>query len=299
VDNSGYYGRIPSTSENLGERRRVELSAGPLHFRDRGEGPAIVFLHPMIVNADMWRDVVPRLAESHRCIAPDLPLGGHAEPMREAADLSPPGIARLVAELLDELELTDVTLVGNDTGGAFAQIVAADHPGRVGKLMLVTCDAFDNFPPPAAKPLVWFAHMPGSVRVARALTRSRRVRRSPLCFGWLTKRPFEPEIEDSYLSITRAPPGILRDARKALRGLNPRHTQAAAEKLPAFRGPALVAWSVEDHFFPVEHAHRLASLLPEARLELLDDCYTFVAEDRPDRLAELAGELASTSALRA
>ena len=253
----------------------------------------------MLVNADMWRKVVPQLAASHHCVAPDLPLGGHAEPLAADADLSPDGIARLVAELLDELDLDDVTLVGNDTGGAFAQIVAADHADRVGRLMLVTCDAFDNFPPPAAKPLVWFAHLPGAQRIARILTRSRRVRRSPLCFGWLTKRPFEPEIEESYLSITSAGRGILRDARKALRALHPRYTQAAAQKLGTFAGPALVAWSVEDRFFPVEHAHRLAALLPDARLELLDDCYTFAAEDRPERFAELVGELAATSAPRA
>ena len=252
----------------------------------------------MIVNGDMWRKVVPRLADSYRCIAPDLPLGGHAEPMHPDADLSPPGVARLVADLLDVLDLEDVILVGNDTGGAFAQIVAAESPARLARLMLVTCDAFDNFPPPAAKPLVWFAHVPGSARAARVLTRSRRVRRSPLCFGWLTKRPFEPQIEESYLAITRAGHGILRDTRKALRGLHPSHTLAAARGLRSFDGPALVAWSTEDHFFPVEHAHRLAELLPQGRVQLLDDCYTFVAEDRPDRLAELIVELA-TSAPRA
>jgi pimeloyl-ACP methyl ester carboxylesterase len=291
---------MPSTSQALGEPRRVELSAGPIHYRERGEGNPIVFIHPMIVNGDMWRKVVPALAGRHRCITPDWPLGGHAEAMREDADLSPPGVAALAAELLEELDLREVTLVGNDTGGAFAQIVAAEHPERLARLALVTCDAFDNFPPPAAKPLVWFAHVPGSAQAAGLLTRSRRVRRSPLCFGWLTKRPFEPEIEASYLSITRADPGIRRDARKALRGLNPRHTLAAAEKLPRFDCPALVAWSTEDHFFPVEHAHRLGEVLPDSRVELLDDCYTFVAEDRPDRLAELIGELASpTSAPRA
>jgi pimeloyl-ACP methyl ester carboxylesterase len=291
---------VPSISESLGERRRVELSTGPLHYRERGVGPAIVFIHPMIVNGDVWRKVVPALADHHRCIAPDWPLGGHAEAMREDADLSPPGVAGLVAELLEALDLHDVTLVGNDTGGAFAQIVATEHPDRLSRLALITCDAFDNFPPAAAKPLVWFAHVPGSALAARTLTRSRRLRRSPLCFGWLTKRPFEPEIEESYLSVTRADAGVRRDARKALRGLNPRHTLAAAEKLSRFDRPALVVWSTEDHFFPVEHAHRLGELLPDCGVELLDDCYTFVAEDRPERLAKLVAELASpTSAPRA
>jgi pimeloyl-ACP methyl ester carboxylesterase len=281
---------MPSTSDQLGERRHVDLSAGRLHYRERGAGEPIVFVHPMIVNGDLWRKVVPPLAERHRCIAPDWPLGGHETAMRPDADLSPPEVARMVAEFIEGLELDRVTLVGNDTGGAFAQIVAAEHPERLGRLVLITCDAFDNFPPRAAKPLVWFAHVPGSHLAARALTRSRRVRRSPLCFGGLTKRPFEPEIEESYLWVTRASPRVRRDCRKALRGLHPRHTLAAAEKLRHFEKPALVVWSTEDRYFPVEHANRLGELLPDSRVELLDDCYTFVAEDRPERLAELIGD---------
>jgi pimeloyl-ACP methyl ester carboxylesterase len=283
---------MPSTSHQLGEPRRVELSSGRIDYRERGVGDPILFVHPMVVNGDMWRKIVPPLAEWHRCIAPDWPLGGHDAAMRPEADLSPPGVARMIAEFLAVLELERVTLVGNDTGGAFAQIVAADHSQRLARLVLITCDAFDNFPPRAAKPLVWFAHLPGSHLVARALTRSRRVRRSPLCFGGVTKRPFEPDIEQSYLSVTRADPGVRRDCRKALRGLHPRHTLAAAEKLGHFEKPALVVWSTEDRYFPVEHAQRLGEVLPDSRVELVDDCYTFVAEDRPDRLAELIREFA-------
>jgi pimeloyl-ACP methyl ester carboxylesterase len=279
-----------STSAELGDQREVRLEAGPIRYRERGQGEPIVFLHPMIVNGDLWRKVVPTLAARYRCFTPDLPVGGHEIPMSPGADLSPPGVARIVAQLLEELDLKGVTLVGNDTGGAFAQIVAADHPERLGRLVLITCDAFDNFPPRMAKLLVWFAHLPGAPAIGRLLTRSRRLRRSPLCFGWLAKRPFEEEIERSYLRSILNDPEIQRDARKALRGLAPRHTLAAAQKLPAFDRPALIVWSVEDHFFPLEHAHRLAALLPDARVEEVDDAYTFLAEDRPDRLATLIDE---------
>jgi pimeloyl-ACP methyl ester carboxylesterase len=288
-----------SISGELGTAKEVRLEAGSIRYRERGEGEPIVFVHPMIVNGDMWRKVVPYLVGSHRCISPDWPLGGHQAAMRPEADLSPPGMARIIGEFLDALGLEGVTLVGNDTGGAFAQLVAANNPERLGRLVLITCDAFDNFPPRAAKPLVWFAHVPGSAVVARGLTRSRRVRRSPLCFGGLTKRAFEPEIEESYLSITRADRGVRRDCRKALRGLKARHTLAAAKSLPGFTKPALIVWSAEDHFFPAEHAYRLGETLPDSRVEVLDDCYTFVAEDRPQRLAELIGgflrETAATS----
>jgi pimeloyl-ACP methyl ester carboxylesterase len=277
-------------SPELGTEHKVELSPGAIRYRERGEGEAIVFVHPMILNGDLWRKVVPPLAHEFRCITPDWPLGGHALAMNPDADLTPPAIAKLIAEFLEAINLDEVTLVGNDTGGAFAQLVAAHHPQRLRRLVLVTCDAFDNFPPRMAKALVLFAHTPGSVRLARALTRSRRVRRSPLVFGWVTKRPFEPEIEDSYLERILDDPDIQRDARKALRGLSARHTLAAAQRLPQFDRPALVVWAPEDRFFPVAHAHRLAELLPDARLELVDDCYTFMGEDQPERLAELIAD---------
>jgi pimeloyl-ACP methyl ester carboxylesterase len=276
-----------SVSAQLGEVREVDLSAGTVRYRERGQGEPLVFIHPMILNGDLWRRVVPHLAPRHRCITPDWPLGGHRPAMRSDADLTPTGVARLVAELIESLELGEVTLVGNDTGGAIAQIVAADHPERLRRLVLVTCDAFDNFPPLAAKPLVWFAQLPGSAALARVLTRSRRIQRSPLCFGLLCKRPMEPEIVRSYLSPSLTDRAVYRDARRALRALAPGYTLKAAEKLPAFDRPAMVVWNPEDRFFPIEHAHRLADLLPDSRLELIDDSYTFVPEDQPERLAEL------------
>src|SRR3954463_16773948 len=113
-----------SVSPELGERREVPLPGGPIRYHDRGSGPTIVFVHPMIVNGAMWRKMVPLLADRHRCITPDWPLGGHAVPMERDADLTPPGLAALIASFLEALDLREVTLVGNDTGGALAQLVA-------------------------------------------------------------------------------------------------------------------------------------------------------------------------------
>jgi pimeloyl-ACP methyl ester carboxylesterase len=215
--------------------------------------------------------------------------------MREDADLTPAGVAGVVAELIERLDLGPVTLVGNDTGGAISQIVAAERPELLRRLVLITCDAFDNFPPTAAKPLVWFAQLPGAARMAGLLGRSRRIQRSPLMFGLLCKRPMEPEIVRSYLAPSVTHPDVRRDAKRALRGLAPRYTEAAARKLPYFDRPALVVWNPEDRFFPLEHAHRLAELLPDSRLELIDDSYTFVPEDQPERLAELIARFVAES----
>ena len=274
-----------SVSEELGQRREVLLRQGPIRYCERGEGEPLVFVHPMVVNGDLWRKVVAELGDEFRCIAPDWPLGGHDVPMTPGADLSPPGIAAIVAGFLDALGLERVTLVGNDTGGAIAQIVAANHPDRLGRLVLVTCDAFDNFPPPAAKPLVWMTWLPGAMPIGARLARLPFMQRLPFTFGLLTKRPIEQRFVDSYLLPGVANPAVRRDAAKALRGLAPEHTLAAAERLRAFDRPALVCWNPEDKFFPLEHAHRLVEVLPDARLELIDDAYTFVPEDQPGPLA--------------
>jgi pimeloyl-ACP methyl ester carboxylesterase len=275
-----------SRATTLGKRREVLLRQGPIRYCERGEGEPIVFIHPMVVNGDLWRKVVPELADDHRCIAPDWPLGGHDVPMAPAADLSPPGIAEIIADFIEALDLRGVTLVGNDTGGALAQLVITRRPERIGRVVLVTCDAFDNFPPFAAKPLVWLAQVPGLPAIGgRMIARSRLLQRSPAGFGMLVKRGFEREQGYRYIAPSLANPAVLRDARKALRGLAPEHTEEAARRLHEFDGPALVAWNPEDRFFPFEHAERLAQILPDARLEVIEDSYTFVPEDQPERLA--------------
>ena len=138
--------------------KEVQLPQGTLRYRDDGSGEPIVFLHGLLVNGRLWERVTERLASDFRCIVPDLPLGSHSVPMNPDADLSPPGVARLVVDLLDSLGLDRVTLVGNDSGGAISQLVATSAPERISRLVLTNCDAYDNFPPklfayfkPAAK----------------------------------------------------------------------------------------------------------------------------------------------------
>ncbi len=128
---------------------QVELSAGTLDYEDTaGPGPVIVLLHGLMMDASLWTDVIADLAVEYRCIAPTLPLGAHRHRMRSDADLSMRGIAGVVAELLDRLELDDVTLVGNDTGGALVQLLMRDRVShQLSRVVLVSCDAFDNFPP--------------------------------------------------------------------------------------------------------------------------------------------------------
>ena len=272
----------------------VDLPQGTVRYRDEGEGRPVLFVHGILVNGLLWRRVTPKL-EGVRTIVPDWPLGAHEVPLRPNADLTPPGLARLIADFIDALGLDDVVLVGNDTGGALSQIVAAEHPRRLGALVLTSCDAFDNFLPPMFRGLQVAARIPGALSGFIAPLRVRAARNLPLAFGWLRKRPIEREVSDAYLRPYFDHAGIRRDLRKVLRGISTRYTIDAATKLTAFDKPALIAWSADDRFFPTEHGRRLADILPQARYVEIADSYSFSPEDRPAKLAELLNDFLQTA----
>jgi pimeloyl-ACP methyl ester carboxylesterase len=272
-------------SPDLGPARTLELGGGRrIRAHVTGNGPAIVFVHGALVNANLWRKVVARL-DGYTRVALDMPLGSHLEPMAKDADLTPPALADLIADSLEALELRDVALVGNDTGGGLSQIVATRRPDRIGALVLTSCDAFDIFPPRFFRIVLAPARIPGAVPVLFGGLRVHALRRLPIAYGWLANDQIERDASDSYVLpvLTRGP--IRRDVRKLLSGLDPSYTLDAAAKLAGWDRPALIAWSEQDRFFPPEHAERLAKLIPGARLEWIEGARTFSPEDAPERLA--------------
>ncbi len=266
---------------------QIDLSAGSINYREAGEGPPIVFLHGLLVDGRLWQGVTPALEENFRCIVPDWPLGSHRQAMKPGADLTPRGVARLVAEFMEKLDLEDATLVANDTGGAIAQLVVTEHAERIGRLVLTPCDYRDVFPPKLFKPLLALARVPGATYGVLSSLRPRTARRLPPAYGWLTKRPIEAQAEDTYVLAALEDAAVLGELNDVLAGIDTRHTNEAADRLPDFDRPALIAWASEDRFFRNGIPEALASTLPNARLEWIDDSYTFVAEDQPERLAEL------------
>jgi pimeloyl-ACP methyl ester carboxylesterase len=282
---------------DLGQEHRVTLGQGEVRYFERGEGRPIVFVHGVLTNADLWRAVVPGLADAgFRCLAPDLPLGSHDLPMRPDADLSPTGNADLIADFLAALDLRDVILVANDTGGALTQIMLARRPERVDRIVLLPSDCFEYFFPPIFKPLPRLARLPGMMWVLSKQLRVRALHRLPMLFGWVTKRPLPPEIVESYLWPLGRSAGVRRDLRKLLRDVHPRHTLAAAEKLRTFDRPVLLLWGSEEKLFPIRLARRLAEVLPNARLVEVPDTYTFISEDRPDVVVRQVIEFAKVMA---
>jgi pimeloyl-ACP methyl ester carboxylesterase len=273
----------------------IQLSQGVVRYREEGTGTPIVLIHGLLVNGNVWDRLVPLLAAQGRCIVPDLPLGSHSLPMNEGADLSARGLSRLIAEFMERLELEDVTLVGNDTGGALCQLVVAYHPERLGRLVLTSCDAFENFPPPAVRPLLTALKLPGALVTTSVLGRLRAVRRAAFKAMPLTMQPIPDEQVKSWV----APLGdkrIRADLATVVRGIDPAVTIAAAERLRDFDRPALIAWGAEDRFFPFSDAERLAATLPNARLERVPGARAFVQLDAPERLAEMIGSVTNGAA---
>jgi pimeloyl-ACP methyl ester carboxylesterase len=266
--------------------KEVSLPQGPIPYRDEGTGEPLVFVHGLLVNGRLWERVTPLLSPDFRCIVPDLPLGCHTTPMAADADLSPPGIAKLVLAFLDELGLDRVTLVGNDSGGAISQLVATSAPERVGRLILTNCDAYDNFPPKLFGYFKPVARTPGAWTMLAQSMRFKPLRRSPLAFGVLTKSRIPGEMLDDWLDPTIASNAIRKDTKKFILGTEPAQTEQAARDLESFRSPTLFAWAPEDRWFKVQHADRLAASMPDARVVRIPDAKTFVSLDQPDRLAE-------------
>jgi pimeloyl-ACP methyl ester carboxylesterase len=283
---------------NLSEGQRmptVDLLQGPVHYRESGTGEPVVFLHGYLMDSRLWEPVTERLPDL-RCVALDLPLGAHPVALHDDADLSIAGVARLVADFLEALELEDVTLVGNDSGGAIAQVVAADHPERLGRLVLATCDAFDNFPPKIFRPLIAAAKVPGGLNPLFAALKARPARKLPNAYGALTHGDLPHDLIDAWLDAYFADEGVRRDVRKVTVGLGDDGLMLdVAARLTAFHKPALLAWATDDAFFPMEHAERLAAILPDSRLEPIEHSRTWVMRDQPERLAQLIREFVSSS----
>jgi pimeloyl-ACP methyl ester carboxylesterase len=273
--------------------KEVELSAGTIEYLDTGgDGPALVFLHGLMMDASLWDGPIADLSAEHRCVAPTLPLGAHRHVMHADADLSLPGIARLVAEFLDRLDLHDVTLIGNDTGGALVQLLMRDGAARVGRVVLASCEAFNNFPPGlTGKTLVLTGKLsPRMFGLFMQQMRFRPLRRLPIAFGWLTLRGDAATAR--WMTPVLTQPEIRRDTVRTLRAAaaDTHFLLEAAERLPGFNHPALVVWASADRVMPPEHGRRLAELLPQGQLVEVEDSYTLIPLDQPARLAQIIRE---------
>lgn len=284
-----------SISDVLGEQRTVELPQGTIAYRERGEGPALVFVHGLFVNGDHWRKVVPLLADRYRCVTPDLPLGAHSHPLPADADRSATGHARLIADFIAALGLDDATVISNDTGDALTQVLVTEHPERIGRLVLTPGDAFSNFLPWVIKPARLLAYVPP---LFNAVLRTFPTRAGQWLLLVSIARNFpEREVLEGYFRPPLEDAGVRRDLRDTMKRARPRYTMAAARKLRELRIPALIVWQrAPSPVFPKAHGRRLARTIPDARYEEVPGTLAFIPEDQPQRLAELIAGFVPLSA---
>jgi pimeloyl-ACP methyl ester carboxylesterase len=268
----------------------LELTAGTIDYEDTGgDGPVLVLLAGVLMDGSVWDPMVADLERDHRCVVPTLPLGAHRRAMRPDADLSLSGFGRIAAELLERLDLHDVTLVQNDQAAGL--VLAGQRPERIGRLVISSCEAFDNYPPGLpGKNLRLTAMVPGGIFLAMQVMRLHRLRRLPIAFGWLAKRPLPDELIDRWLRSLQAQRGVRRDLRKYASSARRRQMLEVCQRLRSFDRPALVVWTPEDRVQRPEHGRRLADLLPDARLVEIPDSYTLVMRDQPEAFARAVRE---------
>ncbi|MHB8531090.1 MAG: alpha/beta fold hydrolase [Solirubrobacteraceae bacterium] len=274
----------------------IELKAGPVEYGDSaGEGPVLVLLGGLLMDGSVWEPMLAELARDHRCIVPTLPLGAHRRPMRPDADLSLDGHATIVEELLEALDLREVTLVGNDHAAAFV-LAGRGHP-RVARLVISSCEAFENFPPGLpGKNIRLAGHMPGGIHLSLQALRLRFVRRLPIAFGWMAKHRLPDALIDRWIAPGLADGRVRRDLRRYVTSARRSQMVEFCERLRSFRGPALIVWTPEDKVQCPEHGRRFAELLPDARLVEIADSYTLIMRDQPVRFAQAIREFVAETA---
>lgn len=269
----------------------IDLPHGTVHYRVTGPEnaatPPVVFVHGFLVNSTLWTKTADALAVAGvRSYAPDWPLGSHTIALGAHADQSPRGIARQIIAFTQALELADVTLVGNDTGGAICQFLLDIDASRIGRVVLTNCDAFTNFPPAPFGQLFKAFRSPRTIRALMAPMRVATVRHSPAGFGLLVNEPLDADQTRAWVEPCLSDPAIRQDVARFAQKVDPEDLDAASKRLGSFDGPALLVWGGADRFFKLDFAQRLRTTFADARLVEIENGRTFIPHDEPNRLAE-------------
>ena len=277
---------------------QVALKQATIDYRVLGPEdsphPPVLFVHGILVDHRLWLEVAERLARlGFRCYLPNWPLGSHTIPVNDGADLSPRGVATMIHDFIAELGLSDVTLVGNDTGGGLCQILIDAYPDDVGRVVLTNCDAFDKFPPFPFTMVFAMLRGPKSVKTLFETMRVKALRHSPLGFGLLVKP--DPALTASWLAPCRNDSRIRQDLATLLRHVERTDLTDVATRLPKFTKPVTVVWGQRDRSFTPALGRRLAALFPNSTMVEVPGARTFVALDDP---AAVVDAIAALSAQR-
>jgi pimeloyl-ACP methyl ester carboxylesterase len=267
----------------------IDLPQGRVQYRLAGPAgsaqPPVVFVHGLLVNSELWTGVADQLAvRGVRSYAPDLPLGAHSIALNPDADLTPRGLARLIIAFLDALDLTDVTLVGSDTGSALCQFVVDTDDTRIGRLVLTNGDAFEQFPPRSFAPVLKIGRHPAGVYTLMSIMRPTRIRQR--IHNQNVSKPLDPALTRRWITPALADRGVRRDTAKVMRGIDPAELVDVSTRLRRFSKPVVLVWGDADGFFPLELAHRLREAFADARVVEIPGGRLFFPLDEPQRVAD-------------
>ena len=259
----------------------VMLEGRKIMYDVTGHGPPVVFVHGVWATGGVWYPVIDRLASRFRCINIHLPLGVHRYPSPREVDHSPAALARVVAGLIAHLDLHDVTLVGNDTGGAICQLVIANRRERIGRLVLTNCDAFEMFPPKRLEPLYGAARYPALWWLLSQLGRLAPFRKR--FSATVAHTPPDEALLKMLMLRFASNADVREDLRRTILEIGPSVTLEAAKTFASFDRDVLVLWGTDDIFFPVSLGRRVADAFPNATLQLVERAMLFVGIDAPKR----------------
>ena len=257
---------MTSTMERLDKYRdQVQTKSGPASYIDTGgPGRVALFVHGLGTSSYLWRHVIGQLDGQRRCVAVDLPLHGQT-PAAADQDFTLPGFARFLAEVCEGLELTDIDLVANDTGGAISQVFATGHPELLHTLTLTNCEAHDNLPPKLLLPAVWLAHMGLAARISPRLLRDiRRGRKRFYGLGYQDIENLPEDLARFWLESQFATPELARQNQRIMTSLHARDLLAVEPALARLQVPTLIVWGTGDIFFRLKWAYWLRDTIPGA-----------------------------------
>lgn len=243
--------------------------------------PPVLFVHGALVDARLWSTVANSLAErGFRCFLPNWPLGSHTTPVTDRGVLSPQGVAELIHQFILDRDLSDVTLVGSDTGGGLCQFLIDSHPERIGRLILTNCDAFETFPPFPFNVVFALMRTGVSVRALGSLMRLRALRHSAVAYGLLMNHP-DPDLTESWIKPARTDSRIAGDFAELARSIGHTDLTSTAPRLHRFTKPVTLVWGQRDRCFTPELGRRLAAIFPNSTLIEISGSRTFVSIDDP------------------